>query len=314
MKQTLCTVLVRTSAALLLWALIACSRTPGELGSTAPTPRSDAIVVTAPYAPALVRTLAGDAVRVTRLAPPTSGLWTLSDDDIDRVQGAGLVVVHGAGYEPWLHTTALPYTRVVRTADDLPGGYAEMPMPTHSHGIAGASTALVPNPATWTDPRNLGEHTRVIAARLEAAYPARAAEIRASAEDLKYALERLAERLDAIGSSLDGVMVVLADARLAYLARGYDFVTITADLDAGGSPDTEEVAIVRSLATIDDTRGVVVVWAGESPAWAARELPTAAGFTHAVWSVEPVADGGLPAWAEGNVRGLETAIGRAGDP
>jgi zinc transport system substrate-binding protein len=114
------------------------------------------VVVTACYPLYMMAdALAASAVDVEYAVPDgrTSRTWDPSPEDVQKLQTAGVILLNGAGYEPWAQRLSLPRSRTVdtssgyrarllRVADDV----------THQHGPVGQQSNRDAIPTTWLEP------------------------------------------------------------------------------------------------------------------------------------------------------------------
>ncbi|MFO0829647.1 MAG: metal ABC transporter substrate-binding protein [Phycisphaerales bacterium] len=185
--------------------VVACSR-DDSAPSTVPAgaaARGGPLVVVAMNAPlaCFAKRIGGDAVSVTMPVPPglDPAFWTPSADDVAAMQRADLVVLNGAGHEPWRVRSALVDSKVVETSNGFRDRWIELAEGvTHSHGLAGEHTHKGTSFTTWIDPQLALEQARAIADALKRARPDAAASID--------------ERLAALATELEAIDAAIADA------------------------------------------------------------------------------------------------------
>lgn len=160
------------------------------------------VVITTSY-PLYMMTsgLAGDAVSVRYAIPDgqTSRTWVPSSDNVQELQEADVILLNGAGYEPWAQKLSLPRSRTIDTsiryrrrmlhiADSM----------THQHGPVGPQTDRDLIPAGWLDPelavaqlRHVEEQLLKIAPDAADGISQRANAFHNSFDQLEQQLERL---------------------------------------------------------------------------------------------------------------------------
>ncbi|MEZ6035236.1 MAG: metal ABC transporter substrate-binding protein [Planctomycetaceae bacterium] len=126
---------------------------PGQVeNSRADRPR---IMVTSRPLLEITETLVNAAADVTLVVPDgtSSFMWSPSADDARKLQQAALILISGAGYEPWKSRVALPGSRLRDTASGYYDQFIRIPDAiTHQHGPDGKHSHPGTVWATWLDP------------------------------------------------------------------------------------------------------------------------------------------------------------------
>jgi len=119
--------------------------------------------------------------------------WKPSSSDIARVQAAELIVLNGAGYEPWAQQAALPRARTVELAlaQGVRDKLIEERGDTHSHGPEGEHSHAGFAFTTWLSPAILREQARALAAELARLRPTEKPAIDAKLVELNAKLDEL---------------------------------------------------------------------------------------------------------------------------
>ena len=84
--------------------------------------------------------LAGDHLEVHKITPDNiaSRNWKPQKDDVKRLQNANMILISGAGYEPWKDRVSLPGSRLKDTATGYYSEFIRIPDAiTHQHGPEG---------------------------------------------------------------------------------------------------------------------------------------------------------------------------------
>src|SRR5262249_29408250 len=119
--------------------------------------------------------IGGGQGTVTMPAPKDQdpAFWSPPIEDVLKMQKAGLLVLNGAGHEPWRARTTLPEAKVIETADRFKNKWIEVKdAVTHSHGTTGAHTHKGTSFTTYIDPMLAIEQAQAILDALKKARPA----------------------------------------------------------------------------------------------------------------------------------------------
>jgi zinc transport system substrate-binding protein len=181
-----------------------------------------------------------DGVKEVELLPPagTDPLhWRPSRDALGRLRAAPLVVLNGAGAEPWLDVASLPRSRCVDTTAALAGALIAGEERAHRHGPAGEHTHAAPRPHTWLDPQLFGLQVRELAGSLERRFPDARASIRARLAQLGERLDELDRGWSALAPALRDRPLHAFDDSYVYLARRYDLTLVPIDRKFAPPPE-----------------------------------------------------------------------------
>ncbi|MGP1271706.1 MAG: metal ABC transporter substrate-binding protein [Phycisphaerales bacterium] len=214
------------------------------------------ITATSFPAASIARRIVGDHVPVhcpapTGVPPET---YRPSPEAIERTQRSRLIVVSGAGLEPWVRLVSLPRSRTV----ELSAGFDDRLLTvesavTHSHGIGGEHTHRGPDGYVWLDPDLAAEQARAMHREASAAFPQHAEVFSRNLQALIDELADLSERLDAIAPYAQD-KVIRADAPVYnYLGRRLGVTIVTNGLPSDG----DLVLVDRAGATVYSGDGVV---------------------------------------------------------
>ena len=167
-------------------------------------------------------------VEVSNLASPHVGClhdYQLTAGDVRRLADADLLLVNGAGMEPFLGKVAQqsPGVRVVGV----------------SEGIA----LLDDNPHVWVSLEGARRQTENIAAALAAAAPDRADTFRANASVYSASLSALEEKMRAALAPYAGTPIVTFHEAFPYFARDFDLdLAGEIEREPGAEPSARELA------------------------------------------------------------------------
>ncbi len=172
----------------------------------------------------LAARIGGDAVEVSLPVPPglDPASWSPDADAVVDLQQADLVLLNGAGYEPWLARVSLPVRRLVDTS----AGFADRLIArregvVHQHGPDGEHSHRGTAFTTWLDPRLAREQARAVAAAFTAARPTAAAAFAERLDAVASDLEALDARLARAAARLEGEPLIFSHPVYAYLERRY---------------------------------------------------------------------------------------------
>ena len=126
----------------------------------ASTPRTSSagplkLVVTSQVLLEMTQAICGDSFEIVKLIPNgiSSRHWEPSGDDARALQQAKLILISGAGYEPWKDRVSLPGSRVKDTAAGYYAQFIRIPDAiSHQHGPEGKHSHPGTVWATWLDP------------------------------------------------------------------------------------------------------------------------------------------------------------------
>lgn len=195
-----------------------------------------AIVVSCYPLFAMVDELAGNSV--TLISPndqkDASLEWSPKAEDIRAMQAADLILLNGAGFEPWTQNLSLPRSRTVTTSS----AYAERLLQidgsmTHQHGPRGDGTNRLVASATWLDPELAAAQLNQVAKSLCKLLPDQQDRINKQATTMAKLLRAQQSRLENLRSrSMESVaeFSVAADsADLIYLTSSLGWTLHTID-------------------------------------------------------------------------------------
>ncbi|HET7487556.1 MAG TPA: metal ABC transporter substrate-binding protein [Acidimicrobiales bacterium] len=237
----------------------------------------------------LARAVGGDRVRVTDLTPP--GVephdLELSSREIDRVDGADVLLYLGGGFQPALEQAA----HLARRRVDLLHDGEEK------------------DPHIWLDPVRYAEASKAVEDALVAADPAGADVYRRRGAALRAELAGLDTELREGLAGCRHRTFVTAHAAFGYLARRYG---LTQRAITGVSPESEpDPARLADLADLVRKEGLTTVFTEKlvSPKVSAA-LAREAGVRVAVLDpLEGRLGGGYPAATRANLAALRAALG-----
>ncbi|MEC8424968.1 MAG: metal ABC transporter substrate-binding protein, partial [Myxococcota bacterium] len=176
--------------------------------------------------------------------------------------------LNGAGYERWVTTTALPATRVVRTADGVPP--LQTGRRTHSRGSDGAHSHGDVDPHTWMDPRAYETQAVAVHAALSR-LPG------ADSTALDAALHALRDQLGQLDADLQAAAPVPAPPMASnhpsfgHLGRRLGLSIVSLDIDPAVPPDAGTMADIHDWAASGEMP--VMLWEAQPSAAVMDALP-----------------------------------------
>jgi zinc transport system substrate-binding protein len=107
-----------------------------------------------PALSSMVRELAGGEVELVEpwTGEPDPAYWRPRAEQIRDIQSCDLIILNGAGYEPWAAQAALPRARTIDTTSAAKDKLIEVEGETHSHGPEGEHTHSTTASTTWLSP------------------------------------------------------------------------------------------------------------------------------------------------------------------
>ena len=180
------------------------------------------------YIAALNVTAGIPGVEVSNLASPHVGClhdYQLTAGDVRRLADADILLVNGAGMEPFLGKVAQqsPKVRVVEVSEGIP--------------------LLEGNPHVWVSLEGARRQTENIAAALAAAAPDRADAFRANASAYNASLSALEEKMRAALAPYAGTPIVTFHEAFPYFARDFDLdLAGEIEREPGAEPSARELA------------------------------------------------------------------------
>jgi len=174
------------------------------------------IVVTSQPLLEMTQTLVGDHASTLQVVPDgtSSPDWSPTAADARTMQQASLVLLSGAGYEPWKDRVSLPRSRVRDTAAGYYDQLIRIPdAVTHQHGPAGSHSHPGTVWATWLDPNLCAAQLHQISLNCIRLMPDQKQAIKTAEAKLAAELNALNAMILSIrAAAKDDALVVFSDA------------------------------------------------------------------------------------------------------
>lgn len=168
--------------------------------------------------------IAGQEVKVVSAVPRnlSSRNWKPATDDIRQLQSAGLVLINGAGYEPWKNRISLPESRIVDTAAGYYDQLILVPdFVVHQHGPEGRHSHVGTVWATWLDAELALSQLRQVSTALQKLSAQHSSQFSQRTVLLIQELEALDAEIDALAAEIpeEGFTVLGDGPYYHYLTR-----------------------------------------------------------------------------------------------
>jgi zinc transport system substrate-binding protein len=208
--------------------------------------------------------LGGESVLVTQLAP--AGVdpadWTPGAEDVLEMQSMDLILLNGAGYEPWLDRVSLPYDKLVDTSAGMRDALIAAKNIVHQHGPQGTHSHGASAYTIWLDPLLAIEQARTIGAAIRAAIgavggePAEMYALRLAA--LEADLRQLHSDWQLALQPLQGERVLFSHPVYQYFERRYALDGASVHWEADAAPDESQWSDFREM--LDEHPARVMIW------------------------------------------------------
>jgi zinc transport system substrate-binding protein len=205
-------------------------RSTADKSGDSTTDKKPVVVVTSQPLFEMTTLLAGDQIDVQKITPDNiaSRLWKPRKEDVKRLQQADLILISGAGYEPWKDRVSLPVSRLGDTAVGYYSQFIRIPDAiTHQHGPEGQHAHPGTVWATWLDPELAESQCTRVADLLTELRPSASTEIATTITTIKVQLttsQNLAKEISSLTSARK-ITVVGDSPHYHYLTSklGWDF-------------------------------------------------------------------------------------------
>ena len=207
----------RLSILIQLSVIFGCGQPDRPASNTEKTrPIPPRIVVTSQPLLQMTQAMIGDTAEVIIVVPTdtSSPDWSPTADDARIMQQAGLILISGAGYEPWKDRVSLPGSRVHDTAAGYYDELIRIPdAVTHQHGPDGPHSHPGTVWATWLDPELCAAQLHQVSINCERLLPDRKQSIESAEAKFSAELNTLNSTIASIIAAANGeALVVFSDA------------------------------------------------------------------------------------------------------
>ena len=252
---SICSVLL-----LLLLSLPGCG---GSTGSSTETKKPHVIATSYPLA-SVTQMLAGPHITLDYPVPveEEAALWKPTEEQVLALQQADLVLLNGAGHEPWTERVTLsPLNQAVTALGVREQWIRVKDAITHSHGPGGTHTHTGLAPQTWLDPLLFIEQVRVAALSLQKLLPEQAEAIATEQAKLESELQAiLADWLTFAGKIKDKPLIA-SHPVYHYPARRYQWNLQNVHFEPTAAPTAAEWSEFDELLKTHPAK--VMLWEAE---------------------------------------------------
>jgi zinc transport system substrate-binding protein len=246
-----------------------------------PTSKQEGINVVTSFYPIYISTInitrGVPGVTVECLAPPTTGClhdYQLSPRDIERLNGARLFIINGAGMEAFLD----------KAARQVPGLWVA----DASRGIRTTAGPSGPNPHVFTSVSNTMAQVRNISLALQEADPPHASLYRANEASYLRELDSLRVRMHREIGGLPRRDIITFHAAFTYLAQEYGLtVAAVIEREPGSEPSARELA--ETIRLIQTSRITAIFIEPQYPAKPAQTIARETGAM--ILTLDPAVSG-----------------------
>ncbi|MFN9721475.1 MAG: metal ABC transporter substrate-binding protein [Planctomycetota bacterium] len=217
---------------MMLILMVGCSPDPDSNSATSASSASGGIgkqqaatvVVTSEFLEQAGQRLAGDEFNVRKIVPDstTSPRWRPRRSDLEMMRSAELIVMSGAGYEPWKDRVSLPDSRVVDSSSGYRDQLIRIPdAVTHQHGPEGKHSHAGFIAASWMDPDLAAAQLTAIEKAFTVIKPDLKPQFAREASRFRTMLESFSRDLDSLKARCDAskLMVASDSPAVSYLVR-----------------------------------------------------------------------------------------------
>ena len=207
--------------------------------------------------------------------------WIPGTAQIQLLQSADLILVNGAGAEPWLNWIALDQSRLIDTSSEISRRLITLDESVlHQHGPQGDHSHQATAFTTWLDPQLAIDQARAVERALAALTPAHAAQYDDNLSTLEQELSELDEKLSELFAQLQDRPVFFYHPVYQYLQRRYRINGQSLHWEPGEEPSTPDWIELQQSRASHPAR--IMIWEGEPlPSTAQRLLKS--GITSVVF-------------------------------
>jgi zinc transport system substrate-binding protein len=201
-------------------------------------------------------------------------LWTPNAEQIQLLQSADVVILNGAGAEPWLNLITLDPRRLVDTSANIADRLIQLEgSVVHQHGPEGEHSHEGTAFTTWLDPRLAVAQAEAVTSALIELVPTSEAQLRDNMATLEQELLALDTRLAEVFAKLDSRPVLFSHPVYQYLQRRYEIYGESVHWEPDQVPTTSAwIGMQQMLASHPAT---IMIWEDEPLTSTAQRLSDA---------------------------------------
>jgi zinc transport system substrate-binding protein len=260
--------------------------------------------------------LGPEGVEVVFPAPPgvDPAFWKPSADTIGQYQGAGLILLNGAGYARWVRHATLPKSRLVVTASGCRDAFLQTrETATHQHGPGGKHAHEGAAFTTWLDMRLARCQARRVGDALVELTPAHRDAIVAQSGALDHDLTEIHTRLRRAAKAWAGRPMFASHPVYQYLADAYDLRIESMHFEPDQALSPEDIQALDAL--LARHPATLMLWEAP-PMPETEERLRDRGIATVVFdpAAQPPSDGDFLTVMTGNAKRLACATGAEACP
>jgi zinc transport system substrate-binding protein len=174
------------------------------------------------------------------------------------MQQSDLIVLNGAGYEPWLDRISLPRSKVLDTSSQLADQTIFTDSVTHQHGPEGDHSHAASAFTWWLDPLLALEQARAIESALIMQLPTDKAAIQQRYASLAEDIQKLHQQWDLLSTSLHQEPILFSHPVYQYFERRYQLNGRSLHWEPDEDPSAREWSALEEL--LKSHPATIMVW------------------------------------------------------
>lgn len=145
--------------------------------------------------------------------------WNPTPVDVGRLQGADLILINGANYEPWINLVTLPDSKIFNTTASLEDKFIYFQDSiSHQHGPDGPQSNATLASTTWLDLTIAIEQAKAVTQALAKLLPEQQGSFEERFTELEAELRRMDDELTSLPATSETALLA-AQPVYQYLAR-----------------------------------------------------------------------------------------------
>jgi zinc transport system substrate-binding protein len=269
---------------LLAALIVGCDGSSGLQTQVSSEKEPQRVVVTSQPLLEMAQVVGQGIFEISKIVPEdvSSRDWKPRQEDIRTLQHAKLILISGAGYEPWKDRVSLPGSRLKDTAAGYYDQFIRIPdAVVHQHGPEGLHSHPGTVWATWLDPDLAMSQLSHVTSALVRISPEQKNAIETASAKLKAQLDSLNPLIaELAASSGNSPVTVISDGPLyQYLLNRLSWKTNYLHWSDSGDPSDQDQDELRALVkTLPESQPRIFLL-HDRASTAAAEIATAAGFS-----------------------------------